>query len=234
MQLQAALDYNYKASVSKPEPSVPELTVFDVTLAKKLVSEAGDSLDIVEVGTPFVLEYGLSAVRELKAAFPEKMILADLKIADAGYYEAASAFRHGADIVTVLGVAEDATITGAVAASRAYGRAVMVDMLVVPELPARLAQVDAMGAGYICLHTSKDLQRLNPDAAKSFALLKNYVNHAKLALAGGINRSSVEKFASIHPDVIIVGEGITGADSYAEAAAFFKSAIREAERSVTA
>ena len=34
MQLQAALDYNYKASVSKPEPSVPELTVFDVTLAK--------------------------------------------------------------------------------------------------------------------------------------------------------------------------------------------------------
>lgn len=234
MQLQAALDYNYKATDARSETSLPELTVFDAALAKKLVSEAGDSVDIVEIGTPFVLEYGLAAVRELKAAFPEKMILADLKIADAGYYEAASAFRHGVDIVTVLGVTEDATITGAIAAARAYGRAVMVDMLAVADLPARLAQVDKMGADYICLHTSKDLQRLNPDAAKSFALLKNYVNYAKLVLAGGINRTTVEKFASIQPDVIIVGEGITGADSYAEATAFFKSALRSAERSVTA
>mgnify|MGYP004697665979 CR=1 FL=1 len=234
MQLQAALDYNYKAPDARSETSLSELTVFDAALAKKLLSEAGDSVDIVEIGTPFVLEYGLAAVRELKAAFPEKTILADLKIADAGYHEAASAFLHGADIVTVLGVTEDATITGAIAAARAYGRAVMVDMLAVADLPARLAQVDKMGADYICLHTSKDLQRLNPDAAKSFALLKNYVNYAKLVLAGGINRTTVEKFASIQPDVIIVGEGITGADSYAEATAFFKSALRSAERSVTA
>ena len=42
-------------------------------------------------------------------------VLADLKIMDAGGYEVAKASEAGADIITVLGVSDDATIKGAVA-----------------------------------------------------------------------------------------------------------------------
>ena len=164
MKLQAALDFDYRSANEAQTKEHPvDLAIFWSELAKKLVSEAKESIDIIEVGTPFVMEYGLAPVKELKAAFPEKTILADLKIADAGYYEAAAAFKNGADIATVLAVTDDATIRNAVAAAREYGCAIMVDMLAVPNLPERLTQVDAMGVDYICLHTSKDLQRLDKD-----------------------------------------------------------------------
>ena len=107
----------------------------------------------------------------------------------------------------------------------------MVDMLAVPDLPARLMQVDTMGVDYICLHTSKDLQRLDQDMSKSFEVLRSYVKNARLAIAGGINRSTIGKFAAICPDVIIVGEGITGAENYGEEAAYFKTAMDAAKRS---
>ena len=231
MKLQAALDFDYRSANEAQTKEHPvDLAIFWSELAKKLVSEAKESIDIIEVGTPFVMEYGLAPVKELKAAFPEKTILADLKIADAGYYEAAAAFKNGADIATVLAVTDDATIRNAVAAAREYGCAIMVDMLAVPNLPERLTQVDAMGVDYICLHTSKDLQRLDKDMSKSFEVLRSYVKNAKLAIAGGINRGSIEKFVALRPDVIIVGEGITGAEKYCEAAAFFKAAMEAAKR----
>lgn len=58
-------------------------------------------------------------------------MLADLKIMDAGEHEASLAFAAGADIVTVLGLSADSTVSGAVAAARAAGggRLVMADMI---------------------------------------------------------------------------------------------------------
>ena len=207
MKLQAALDFDYR---STNRGQAEELSIFWTELAQALAGEARESLDIIEVGTPFVMEYGLAPVRKLKQAFPEKLILADLKIADAGYYEAAAAFKSGADIATVLAVTDDATIRNAMTAAKEYDRSIMVDMLAVPDLPTR--------------------QRLDQDMSKSFEVLRSYVKNAKLAIAGGINRTTIEKFAAICPDVIIVGEGITGAENYGEAAAFFKAAMDAVER----
>ena len=116
MKLQAALDFDYR---STNRGQAEELSIFWTELAQALVGEARESLDIIEVGTPFVMEYGLAPVRKLKQAFPEKLILADLKIADAGYYEAAAAFKSGADIATVLAVTDDATIRNAMTAAYA-------------------------------------------------------------------------------------------------------------------
>lgn len=231
MELQVALDFDYYAANCKKQTdhAAETLEIFSVEIAKKLIADAGESIDIIEVGTPFCMEYGLGAVKALKAAYPEKKVLADLKIADAGYYEAATAYENGADITTVLAVTDDSTILNARDAARTYGREIMADMVAVQNLPERLAQIDAMGVDYICLHTSKDLQRLDQDMTKAFAELRGYVKNAKLALAGGINRSSIQKFASIDPDVIIVGEGITGANDYGEAAAYFKSVMKQFE-----
>ena len=52
--------------------------------ALRIAREVIDYIDIVEIGTPLILREGLKAVREAKKNFPQKIILADLKIADAG------------------------------------------------------------------------------------------------------------------------------------------------------
>lgn len=195
--------------------------------AIKIADMVLESIDIIEVGTPLIMECGLSAVGELKDAYPEKQILADLKIADAGYQEAQAAFAAGADIVTVLAVTDDATIENTIRAAREHNGAVMVDMLAVADLPRRLAEIDRMGADYICLHTSKDLQRINNDAVKAFKTLRQYVKHAKLAIAGGIGETTIARYASIKPDIVIVGEGIVLADNPSATAKSIKSEMKK-------
>ena len=44
-------------------------------------------VDWVEAGTPLIKSEGLDAVRELKRLFPDKVIVADMKIMDAGRTE---------------------------------------------------------------------------------------------------------------------------------------------------
>lgn len=62
----------------------------------ELLKEVGDSIDIVEIGTPFIVKDGMRAVREVRKAFPNLKILADLKIMDAGKEETACAVEAGA------------------------------------------------------------------------------------------------------------------------------------------
>lgn len=212
MQLQVALDF-----------------VRGTEGAKEVAEQVFQSIDIIEIGTPLIMECGLEAVREVKKAFPYKLVLADLKIADAGFQEAAAAFRDGADIITVLAVTEDSTIENTIKAAKEYGGQVMVDMLAVRNLPERLVEIDKMGADYICLHTSKDLQKLDRDAAKAFEKLRQYVKQAKLAIAGGIGESTASQYAAIRPDVIIVGEGIVNSAVPAVTAKRIKSIIEEYE-----
>ncbi|MFB5937261.1 orotidine 5'-phosphate decarboxylase / HUMPS family protein, partial [Peribacillus frigoritolerans] len=80
----------------------------------ELVKQVEEYVDIVEIGTPVVINEGLRAVKEMKEAFPSLKVLADLKIMDAAGYEVMKASEAGADIITILGAAEDMSIKGAV------------------------------------------------------------------------------------------------------------------------
>ena len=47
-----------------------------------IVREVEAYVDVVEIGTPVVINEGLRAVKEMKDAFPNLTVLADLKIMD--------------------------------------------------------------------------------------------------------------------------------------------------------
>ncbi|MGC0150801.1 orotidine 5'-phosphate decarboxylase / HUMPS family protein, partial [Peribacillus castrilensis] len=63
----------------------------------ELVKQVEEYVDIVEIGTPVVINEGLRAVKEMKEAFPSLKVLADLKIMDAAGYEVMKASEAGAD-----------------------------------------------------------------------------------------------------------------------------------------
>ncbi|MED4262393.1 orotidine 5'-phosphate decarboxylase / HUMPS family protein, partial [Priestia aryabhattai] len=90
------------------------LDLVNIEGAIELVKEVEEHIDVVEIGTPVVINEGLKAVKEVKAAFPNLTVLADLKIMDAAGYEVSQASAAGADIITILGTAEDESIKGAV------------------------------------------------------------------------------------------------------------------------
>lgn len=185
------------------------LDLFDLEGALELLEEIGDILDIVEVGTPFVIMEGLKSVREIKKGFPGTTVLADLKIMDAGDYEAALAFESGADIVTVLGVSDDATIAGAVHSARKYCRRVMADMIGVNNIKERVIEVDKLGVDFICVHTGTDSQLEGKNPLRELQAVKKLVSNAEIAVAGGITLETAPLIIKEDPDIIVVGGGIT-------------------------
>ncbi|SHS24881.1 3-hexulose-6-phosphate synthase [Mycobacteroides abscessus subsp. abscessus] len=185
--------------------------------ALQIVGEVESSIDIVEIGTPMILEYGMEPVRKVSAQYPNKWVIADTKIMDAGEFEAEIAFNAGASIVSVMGITNDETIIGAVkAAKKANGR-VLADMMCVTNLEERAKELVELGVDYICVHTAYDVQGTQSPFA-SLARVQRSVGSKKCAIAGGINKESVNKVVEYNPEVVIVGNGITGQVDKAEVA----------------
>jgi len=203
------------------------LDLVDIPQAKQLIQEVEAYIDIVEIGTPVVINEGLHAVKAVKDAFPHLKVLADLKVMDAAGYEVMKASEAGADIVTILGVAEDMTIKGAVEEARKQGKKILVDMIGVKDLAQRAQEVDAFGVDYICVHTGYDLQAVGKNSFEDLQTIKRVVKNAKTAVAGGIKLSTLPEVIQSQPDLVIVGGGITGEADKKAAAAEMQRLIKQ-------
>ena len=181
------------------------LTVDDaVALATRI------GVDLLEVGTPLIKRFGMAAVTALRDACPATPIVADLKTVDAGAWEAGLALDAGAQVVTVLGCADDATIAAMVATAHPRGGQVVVDLINVADKAARAAQVAALGADAVCVHAGADLQAGGRDAVNELDALDG-VLACKLVVAGGIHPANLAQVLAHHPDVVIVGRAVTAA-----------------------
>lgn len=195
------------------------LDLVNIPEAIKVVKEVEEYIDIVEIGTPVVINEGLRAVKEVKAAFPNLKVLADLKIMDAAGYEVMKASEAGADIITILGAAEDMSIKGAVEEAKAQGNKILVDMIGIKDIETRAMELDELGVDYICVHTGYDLQAIGQNSFEDLMTIKNVVKNAKTAIAGGIKLDTLPEVVQLKPDLIIVGGGIANQDDKAAAAA---------------
>ena len=186
------------------------LDVGDTSSLIKLAEQTREFIDWYEAGTPWILSAGMSAVRALRQALPEKYIVADMKIMDGGYYEACLGFEAGANLVTVLGCAGDATISGVVRAAREHHGQVMVDMIQVADLTGRARQVAALGADYIGAHTAFDDQTAGNSPIADLAALSK-PGFAPVVVAGGINLKTLPEIAAFRPLTVVVGGALTNA-----------------------
>lgn len=176
--------------------------------AMELCRELRDYIDIIEIGTPFVMREGMKAVALFAKEFPEKEILADLKIMDAGDYESELAFEAGAEYATVLGVTDLLTIEGCVKAARRYQKQSVVDLICVDDFTKRIPELEQLNVDVIAVHTGADQQHAGRTPLEDLMEVRKLVKKAKIAVAGGINSATIEQYTALQPDIIIVGSGI--------------------------
>ena len=166
------------------------------------------------MGTPLVKSEGVRSISILKGVFDRNIVLADMKTMDAGSLEAKLAFENGADIVTVLGVADDATIKSVVNAARVYGRLVQADLINHPNPLSRARELVDLGVDIIGLHVGIDVQK---EKRKTALVIKNLISRIRdivggdryISVAGGIKPEDAGIFASAGADIIVIGSGIT-------------------------
>ena len=196
------------------------LDVLPMEQALALTEAVRGNVERIELGTPFVLEYGMEAVRRFRARFPEKELLADLKIMDAGALEAVAAFAAGADLVTVLAVTDRATIRACVQGAERYHKAVVADMICVENPEQTAKELEAMGIHGIAVHTGVDQQARGRTPLEDVRRLRPVVRQAELSVAGGISRETAADYCRAGAQVLIVGGAIASApDPAAEAIA---------------
>ena len=177
--------------------------------------------DIVEIGTPLIIEEGVHALTAIKEKFPDKTYLADLKIMDAGDIEADSGFSRGADIVTVLAAADDITIQNALFCREKYGGQIMADLINVAKSTERAKQLQDIGVDIICVHTAYDVQSEVNNPLAELKTVRPAIS-CKIAVAGGLKRKNIEQVIDAGADIVIVGSAITKhADPKSEAKAIY-------------
>lgn len=195
--------------------------------AIRLIDDLYDYIDIIEIGTPLVLLEGTKATEVISNRFPEKEILCDAKIMDAGSFESQLVFEAGADYVTVLGLADDKTLEECVEQARKYDKKVVVDMINVENIDKRVPKLEEIGVDVIAVHTGVDRQALGRTPLDDLKEIKKYASKTKIAVAGGINENTLDKYIKVKPDIVIVGSGIISAEIPQNSAERVYKAIRK-------
>jgi len=182
--------------------------------------------DWLEAGTPLIKSEGIESIRVLRKSFPHLPIVADLKIMDVGRIEAELAFKAGADMVCVMGVASDSTIEECIRAARNYGGKVVVDLMNVASPLQRGREVEKMGADFVEIHISVDAQMRGENPVDFVKEIAGKVN-LPLAVAGGINSEIAARVVEAGATILIVGGAICKAKDPEIATRTIKKAIQE-------
>jgi 3-hexulose-6-phosphate synthase len=178
-----------------------------MTEFKQVITPLLPFVDVIEAGTPLIKRYGLDAVRGLRKLAPDHLLVADMKTMDAGALEAEMAFTAGADLMTVLGCAGDASIAAAAELASRAGMAIVVDMIGVGNKATRAREAVALGANWLGVHTGTDDQAHGADPLADLAQVRAAVD-AQIAVAGGINERTLPTLLEYLPEIVIVGSGI--------------------------
>lgn len=160
--------------------------------------------DWIEVGTPLIKSEGMEAVRILKQAFPNKIIIADMKVADTGSIEVEMAAKAGANIVMVMANVDDSTIIESVKAAKKYGIKIMADLISVVNPIERSIQLEQLGVHYINVHAGIDQQMVGKNPLDIVSQIASVVS-IPIAAAGGLDPLSSSQAVEAGASIIIVG-----------------------------
>lgn len=187
--------------------------------AMNIIEETACYVDIVEIGTSLIKDFGLESIRNIKQKFPSKIILADIKTIDEAAYEFEAAYKAGADIATVMGVASLESIKICKKVANEYGKDYMIDLLETSQ--EKQQELKQFKDAILCVHLPSDKDGKGLEVLIDSSL-RNLKDFPRLAVAGGVNISNINTIKKANFQIAIVGGAITKEQNRGEMAKKFK------------
>lgn len=205
----------------------------DLPSALAPLQKAAPQIDIIECGTVLILAEGLRAVREIRALFPDKEILADIRIAEAGKLLSQMAFEAGASLVSVVAGASMNTVKQVCAVAAEHCGEVQVELADEWYDADRARQWREAGVQHVIVKRSRDREaagdlswgpqdvaRVDELAAMGFTV----------TITGGVTPADLATFKGHPVGIVIAGRSIASADDPLAAATELQDAIAEVWR----
>ncbi len=201
----------------------------DLISALGALNRAEPAVDVIECGTILIIAEGLRAVRAVRALYPDKTILADVRIAEAGSLIARHCFEAGASWVSCVAGASLTTIAQVVKVADEFGGEVQVELGESYDAERAKAWRD-LGVRHVIVKRSRDREAAGdlswgPDDLARIEELAGL--GFTVTITGGISADELGTFANSPVGVVIAGRGIVGAPDPLAAAERFQAAIGE-------
>ena len=117
--------------------------------AKDLARQLDPIVDIIEMGTSLIKDYGFYALNKEALGLQHAELLLDAKTIDEGQYEFEKGFETGADILTVMGAASQGTLETTYKVAERYGRQMFIDLMEVND--QKLALINLKMQSMACI-----------------------------------------------------------------------------------
>ena len=197
--------------------------------AIKAAVSVGNEVDIIEAGTVCLLQVGSELVEMLRSLFPQKIIVADTKCADAGGTVAKNNAVRGADWMTCICSATIPTMAAALKAiQEVRGEKGDIQVELYGDWTYEQAQLwlDA-GISQAIYHQSRDALLAGESwGQKDLEKVKRLIEMGfRVSVTGGLSVETLKLFKGVDVFTFIAGRGITEAENPAKAARDFKDEI---------
>lgn len=188
--------------------------------ALRVAENVANYVDVIEVGTILAFGAGIDAVRQLRKAHPNHILVCDLKTTDGGAILAKMAFEAGADWLTVSAAAHIATVAACKKIADEFQREIQIELYghwtyedakawralgIKQAIYHRSRDAELAGVGW----TDEDLNKMRK--LSEFGL--------ELSITGGIVPEDIHLFAGISTKTFIAGRALASESGQEVAAA---------------
>jgi 3-hexulose-6-phosphate synthase/6-phospho-3-hexuloisomerase len=183
-------------------------------------------VDWLEAGTGLLFVNGIAPIRALRQHFPDHPIVADMKVADGGYYFGRMVAEAGATHLDILAAAHPATLEGAVRAAEEFGLTILGDLMLSPDPVAGARRLQELGVHYAMLHLGAEHRQRHPELTALDNL--DAVRHAvtiPVQVVGGLSVAQAVEAARRGADSIVLGGPLVPGDRGADLEATLREVV---------
>ena len=193
--------------------------------ARQYARELIDYWDILEIGTPLLLNEGFNCVKEFRKTFQYANILVDTKIIDNGSLISSLACKAGANIITVVSAASKKSITDCISAAHANNCQVLLDHISENWEASDFIKKSNLEVDLIGLHFPKDIQTANSIRNEKLERIIEQIDKP-IFLAGGMNPQKIHQLKGLPISVFVIGGYLLNAENKLKNAINLKSELQ--------
>jgi len=202
------------------------LNLLDLQQCIDIAKETDQYTNSLQIGSPLLLKYGIHAIEQIRAEFPNKEIFVETQIINHGQDISSIMITAGADWISVMAGTGKEVIHAVSSFVSQKHKSILLDLSDASSIGQSAMDANKLGVQAVLYHNIYNDHAEGSIALEEWDNLRGNCN-LPIYISGNINRTNIEFIASLKPDTIIIGKSITRAKNPAEEAEFFHKTIQQ-------